>query len=256
MAILSIPLGIIALILLVWSLNGIGKKSDNGKKKDNDSYIIGIIAGLLLFFVSLGIYDEKESTGGLMSSEQSNQEQSARSERTASKNQAQHEIEEAEAKRKNENNKSIDEESSNSENVSKVREDNKNQNLEKQREAYQNWHNQIEARIQSIDTIWSALWTDGSPESINKLLKSLETEKSQLEAIKVPTELSAFHNQKLSAAQKRYVEWIDSRLQACQLYTRNANQQDITNELANGDGLKMRSNVEVSNVGRELGLSD
>ena len=97
MAILSIPLGIIALIVLVWSINGIGKKSDNGKKKDNDSYIIGIIAGLLLFFVSLGIYDEKESTGGLMSSEQSNQEQSARSERNSSKNQAQREVEEAEA---------------------------------------------------------------------------------------------------------------------------------------------------------------
>ena len=64
------------------------------------------------------------------------------------------------------------------------------------------------------------------------------------------------HKQKLNEAESRYNQWIDSKLKACQMKSNNGNQQDIIAEVARGDGLKLRSNVEVSTVGRELGISD
>ena len=281
-AILSIPIGIVAIMLFIWSINKMGEKPAKGKKKDDDTALIGIIASVVLFFVALGIFDGKESTGGIFASDNAAQEQSAQhsSDRNASKSEAQREVEEynkaaVEKARSGEsednsksqhdsssNDKENDDKSSSTNNLKDASETtvvnkaNQNKNLEKQQKAYQQWHAQIEARIQSIDTTWSALWNDNSTDSTGKLIKALEHEKEQLEAIKVPEELSATHKQRLNEAESRYHQWIDSKIKACQMKSNGSDQQDIVAEVARGDGMKLRSNVEVSAIGRELGLSD
>ena len=278
-AILSIPLGIISIILFAWSISKMGNKPSKGKKKDDDTALIEIIVSVILFFVALGIYDGSASTAGLFSSDNAAQEEAASysSDKNSEKSEAQREVEEynkaaVEKARSGENdegsnNKSNDKHSSNSENDSsasnkeandttKLNKSEQNKNLEKQQKAYQQWHAQIEARIQSIDTTWSALWNDNSTDSTEKLIKALEHEKTQLEAIKVPEELSAMHKQKLNEAENHYHQWIDSKLKVCQMKSSGSNEQDIIAEVARGDGLKLRSNVEVSTVGRELGISN
>ena len=72
----------------------------------------------------------------------------------------------------------------------------------------------------------------------------------------MPEELSATHKQRLNEAESRYHQWIDSKIKACQMKSNGSDQQDIVAEVARGDGMKLRSNVEVSAIGRELGLSD
>ena len=281
-AILSIPIGIVAIMLFIWSINKMGEKPAKGKKKDDDTALIGIIASVVLFFVALGIFDGKESTGGIFSSDNAAQEQSAQhsSDRNTSKSEAQREVEEynkaavekARSGESEDNSKSQhDSSSSNKENDDKsnetnnlkdasettvVNKANQNKNLEKQQKAYQQWHSQIEAKIQYVETTWSALWNDNSPDSIEKLSKVLENSKLQIEELKIPEELSAAHKQKLTEAVTRYVQWIDLYHQACRMKSNGANQQDISAEIARGDGLKLRSNVEIHNVGRDLGLSN
>lgn len=272
-AILSIPLGIIAIIGFIWSINSMSEKPAKGRKKDNDAALIGIIASVVLFFVALGIYDGIGSTAGLFGSDNAVQEQGAQSgTRNSSKSQAQREVEEAnraavekarsQAETENDSNSKGSNKSDSGTNVkdtndtSKVKSVNQKKYSEKQQKAFQDWKQKIEAKIQSAETTWSALWTDGSPESIGKLEKAFETTKEQLEDIKVPSELPAAHRQILSEAVNRYAQWLDSHRQACQMKLANGSQQDISNELARGDGLKLRSNVEIANVGRDLGLSD
>ncbi len=266
-AILSIPLGIIAIIGFIWSINSMSEKPAKGKKKDNDSALIGIIVSTVIFFVSLGIYDGTESTAGLFSGEETSQEQSSQrnsnEDSQSKKSEAQREVEQhnreaVEKAREKESDSNANAKADNTSNVQKVsNHSEQNINLDKQRKAYQDWRNQIESKIQSVETIWSALWTDGSAENIEKLIKSLETTKTQLEAIPVPAELSTTHRQLLNEAANRYGQWIVSRQKACQIKkSGDNNQQDITAEIALGDGLKLRSNVEISNVARELGLSD
>ena len=276
-SILSIPLGIISIIVFVWAINGMGSKPDKSsktaksKKKDNDSSIVGIIVSLVLFFVALGIYDSEGSTGGMFSSDNAAQEQSAQPSSESSKSQAQREVEEANraavekaAQNANKNNEQPTSAANNSTSNDNTANDSTSTskpvkvddaNLEKQREAYQNWYNQIEAKLNAVDTAWSALWPDNSPDAIAKLTKTLEMEKSQLASITVPNELSALHRQKLNDAARRYNEWIDSRLKACQMKSAGAGQQDLLNEMARGDGLKLQSNVEIKNIGRELGIN-
>ena len=273
MSILSIPLGVIAIAIFVWAINSDNSKKDSSKKKDNDSMIIGIIVSVVLFAIAVGIYDS-ESTGGLFGSD-SNQ-QAAQEHRMAvkAKNAAQQEVEEANkaavekaaknakdnANQSNNNDKQNKESATSAVDSSKVEkttdksDEKQNENLEKQREAYKNWFAQIDAKIQSTDTTWSALWTEHSPESVEKLIKALETEKSALEAIKMPSELSAQHRQRLNEAVKRYGEWIESRRKVCQMNQNKSSDSDITNELARGDGLKIQSKIEIANVGRELGM--
>ena len=83
-------------------------------------------------------------------------------------------------------------------------------------------------------------------------MKVLDKEQSELSEITVPAELSMLHRQILTDAMSRYYDWINSYRQACQMKSKGNAQQDIINELAKGDGFKLRSNVEISNVGREL----
>ena len=281
-AILSIPIGIIAIFLFIWSINKMGEKPAKGKKKDDDSALIGIIVSVVLFFVSLGIFDGSESTAGLFTESNSAQEQAAHhgDQSSSTKSEAQREVEEynkaaVEKARSGESNDSSksqnDKNSSNTENAeqsssttnlkeasetSVVNKAGQNKNLEKQQQAYQKWNTQLEAQLQVIDTTWSALWTDGSAESIEKLIKALDNSKVQLKELKVPEELSAAHKQKLTETLSRYVQWIDSYHKACQMKSSGSNQHDIIAEVARGDGLKLRSNVEVSSVGRELGISE
>lgn len=273
-AILSIPLGIISIILFAWSISKMGNKPSKGKKKDDDTALIEIIVSVILFFVALGIYDGSASTAGLFSSDNATQEEAASysGDKNSEKSEAQREVEEynkaaVEKARsgefeENSNNSNAAEKSGATTNLKEVNETTKldkseqNKNLEKQQKAYQQWRTQIEVRIQSIDTTWSALWNDNSTDSTEKLIKALEHEKTQLEAIKVPEELSAMHKQKLNEAENHYHQWIDSKLKACQMKSSKNNQQDIIAEVARGDGLKLRSNVEVSTVGRELGISN
>ena len=254
-ALLSIPLGIISIVMFIWAMNGTGAKPAKGKKKDNDSAIIGIIVSVLLFFVSIGIFDIDESTGGMFSQDNSTQQRSLHeSDKYSSQSQAQREVEEY--------NKSAvekarsDEDDSNNDSTSKaeLKEERRLESklTEAQRQAYQKWHAQVEAKVQSIDTIWSALWTDGSPESIEKLLKVLPKEQAELAEIKVPEELMTIHRQRLQEAMNHYNQWIESHLKACQIKSDGGNNQDILTEVAKGDGLKLRANVEISNVGNEL----
>ena len=270
MAVLSVILGIIAIIVFIWSINSMDSSSKKGKKKNSDSSIIGMLVGLVLFFVALGIYDG--SGGEIFSSSDSSQEESSSSSSRgsssgSSKNDAQREVEEAQRGASQSYDSSAVTNSSSSaahEPTDKNEETSaqstpvkvNDKNLEKQQEAYKKWYSQVEGRLQEIDTIWSALWTENSTESIAKLTKSLESEKTQFEAMKIPTELSAIHQKRLSESFKRYIDWIESRLKVCQMYSSGSSQQDMTNELARGDGLKLRSNVEISNIGRELGLSN
>ena len=263
-AILSIPLGIVSIGIFIWAMNGAGTKPANGKKKDNDSAIIGIIVSVLLFFVSIGIFDIDESTAGLSGSEQSAQQQSDRhrGDDHSEKSEAQREVEEynkaAVEKARHGDGQSNDNNSASNASTGSDKSSEKvnNQNdkvTEQQRKAYQQWYTQVDAKIQSIDTIWSALWNDSAADSVEKLIKVLEKEKTELAAIKVPEELSAFHRQRLNEAMSRYNDWIDSYSQACQMKMKGSNQQDIINEIAKGDGFKLRSKVEISNVGHELG---
>ena len=260
-AILSIPLGIISIIVFIWAMNGTGAKPSKGKKKDNDSAIIGIIVSVLLFFVSIGIFDIEESTAGLLGSENSTREQAAQhqSKRYSEKTEAQREVEEynkaavEKARHGNENNQSDSKAENADRDDSKVKDNKSDKDLEKQRQAYQQWYNQVEAKVQSIDTIRAALWNDNSPDSVEKLMKVIDKEKAELAEIKVPKELSTAHQQRLNEAMERYMQWLDSHHQACQMRVDGKNQQDILNEVAKGDGFKLRSNVEISNVGRELG---
>ena len=78
-AILSIPLGIVSIILFAWSINKMGNKpaKGKGKKKDDDTALIEIIVSVILFFVALGIYDGSASTAGLFSSDNAAQEEAA-----------------------------------------------------------------------------------------------------------------------------------------------------------------------------------
>ena len=279
-AILSIPVGIVAIILFIWSISKMGEKPAKGKKKDDDTALIGIIASVVLFFVALGIFDGKESTGGIFASDNIAQEQSDQrsSDRDSSKSDSQREVEEynkaavekARSGESNENanskNDDISKDNHNSgsstvvndpkeiNETSKTNKDDRNKNLDKQQKAYQQWHNQIETKIQSIETTWAALWNDNSPDSIEKLSTVLENSKVQLEELKIPEELSAVHRQRLNESVQRYVQWIESHHKACQMKSSNNSQQDIMAEIARGDGLKLRSNVEISNIGRELGL--
>ena len=279
-AILSIPLGIISIIVFIWAINQTSEKPAKGKKKDNDTTIIGVIVSVILLFVSLGIYDGKESTAGLFASDNTAQEESSRRdrERNSTKSEAQREVEEhnkstaenahsrddkPNSKDNGNSNKSDNHEnfntSDNRKNINettKAEDADQNKNLEKQQNAYQEWYNQVETKIQTIENIWTALWNDNSPENINKLIKALETEKTQLIEIKVPEELSATHRQKLMESMDRYSKWIDFHIQACQTKLQNINSPDITGKIAQGDGLKLQSNVEISNVGRELGISN
>ena len=262
-ALLSIPLGIISIMVFIWSMNGTGAKPEKGKKKDNDSAIIGIIVSVLLFFVSIGIFDIDESTGGMFSQDNSSQQRSLHeSEKYSSQSQAQREVEEynksAVEKARNSDDQSNNDTKSDTkveekEDKVKSQDNQQNKNLEEQRQAYQKWHTQVEAKVQSIDTIWSALWIDGSPESIEKLIKALHKGQAELAEIKVPGELTAMHRQRLIEAMGHYNQWIDSHLQACQMKSTSSN-QDIITEVAKGDGLKLRANVEVSNVGNELNI--
>ena len=261
-ALLSIPLGIISIVVFIWAMNGAGTKPAKGKKKDNDSAIIGIIISVLLFFVSIGIFDFDESTGGMFGGQDNSaQERSLHeSEKYSSQSQAQREVEEynksAVEKARNSDNQSNDNAQSNSkvEDSSNIKDNQQNKNLEEQQKAYQKWHTQIEAKIQAIDTIWSALWTDGSHESIEKLVKALNKEQLELAEIKVPEDLTMIHRQKLTEAMDHYNQWINSHLQACQMKVNGSSQQDMLAEVAKGDGLKLRANVEVSNVGNELNI--
>ena len=263
-ALLSIPLGIISIMIFIWAMNGAGTKPAKGKKKDNDSAIIGIIVSVLLFFVSIGIFDIDESTGGMFSQDNSTQQRSLHeSEKYSSQSQAQREVEEynkstvEKARNGDETDQSQAENQSDTkteEDKSKVKDNQQNKNLEEQQKAYQKWHTQIEAKVQAINTIWSALWIDGTPESIEKLIKVLPKEKSELTSIKVPEELMVMHKQRLSEAMNHYNQWIDSYLQACQMKSNGSSNQDIITEVAKGDGSKLRANVEISNVGNELNI--
>ena len=273
-AILSIPLGIISIILFAWSISKMGNKPSKGKKKDDDTALIEIIVSVILFFVALGIYDGSASTAGLFNSDNAAQEEAASysSDKNSEKSEAQREVEEynkaavekarSGESEENSNNSNATAKSEATTNLKEANETTKldkseqNKNLEKQQKAYQQWRAQIEARIQSIDTTWSALWNDNSTDNTEKLIKALEHEKTQLEAIKVPEELSAMHKQKLNETESHYHQWIDSKLKACQMKSSKGNQQDIIAEVARGDGLKLRSNVEVSTIGRELGISN
>ena len=263
-ALLSIPLGIISIVMFIWAMNGTGAKPAKGKKKDNDSAIIGIIVSVLLFFVSIGIFDIDESTGGMFSQDNSTQQRSLHeSDKYSSQSQAQREVEEY--------NKSAVEKARNGEDKSEGEPDKAAQTkqekdsvvdttqqqskpTEAQRQAYQKWHTRVEAKVQAIETIWSALWTDGSPESIEKLTKALQKEQSELAEIKVPEELTAMHRQRLLEAMNHYNQWIESHLRACQMKSGGGSNQDILTEVAKGDGLKLRANVEISNVGNELNI--
>ena len=253
-ALLSIPIGIISIVVFIWAMNGTGAKPAKGKKKDNDSAIIGIIVSVLLFFVSIGIFDIDESTGGMFIQDNSTQQPSLHeSEKYSSQSQAQREVEEynksAVEKARNGEEKS-DSESGKAE-VKEARQP-QSKPTEEQRQAYQKWHTQIESKVQSIETIWSALWTDSSPESIEKLIIALHREQAELAALKVPEELSPLHRQRLTEAMSHYDQWLGSHLKACQMKSGNGSNQDILTEVAKGDGLKLRANVEISNVGSEL----
>ena len=256
-ALLSIPIGIISIVVFIWAMNGTGAKPAKGKKKDNDSAIIGIIVSVLLFFVSIGIFDIDESTGGMFSQDNSTQQPSLHeSEKYSSQSQAQREVEEynksAVEKARSGEDKSGGEQTKQDKDNAVDRQQTKP--TEAQRQAYQKWHTQIEAKVQSIDTIWSALWTDGSPESIEKLTKVLHKEQTELLEIKVPEELTAMHRQRLNEAMEHYNQWIESHLRACQMKSSSGGNQDILTEVAKGDGLKLRANVEISNVGTELNI--
>ena len=244
LSMLSIPLGIIAIIVFIWSINSMDSKSTKGKKTNNSS-MIGIVVGFILLFAALGLYDE--SSTKFFASENSSQEQGKATVRDSTN-----------LSQGDEKNSASHDESKNKDNHKDKADENSNkpsdENLKEQQDAYQKWYNQLENRLQSIETTWSALWTDNSPEAIEKLLKSLEHEKTQLESLKIPTELSSLYRQQLTDAMRRYMEWVDLRIKVCQMHSSGKNQQDITNEIARGDGLKIRSNIEVSNVGRELGL--
>ena len=263
-ALLSIPLGIVSIMVFIWAMNGAGTKPEKGKKKDNDSAIIGIIVSVLLFFVSIGIFDIDESTGGMFSQDNSSQQRSLHeSEKYSSQSQAQREVEEHNkaAVDKARNGDDKDQSQTNNQSNDKVEEDKnkinnnqQNKNLEEQQKVYQKWHTQIEAKIQAINTIWSALWTDGTPESIEKLIKVLPKEQVELSNIKVPEELATMHRQRLAEAMNHYNQWINSYLQACQMKSNGSSDQDIINEVAKGDGSKLRANVEISNVGNELNI--
>ena len=261
-ALLSIPLGISSIVMFIWAMNGTGAKSGKGKKKDNDSAIIGIIVSVLLFFVSIGIFDIDESTGGMFSQDNSTQQHSLHeSDKYSSQSQAQREVEEynksavekaRSGEEKSDNNSDSKVESK--EDKEKVQDKQQSKNLEEQRQAYQKWYAQIEAKVQSIDTIWTALWTDGSPESLDKLTKVLHKEQTELAEIKVPTELSALHRQRLVEAMSHYNQWLEAHLRACQIKSGGGSNQEILTEVAKGDGLKLRANVEISNVGSELNI--
>ncbi len=263
-AIFSIPLGIISIVIFGYAINKMGDKPASGKKKDDDTAMIEIIVSVVLFFVSLGIFDIKESTAGLYNPSAPQQAERS-SERNESKSDAQKEVEEynkatVEKARSGENdgNEKSNDKSVNykdAADTTKLDKEGQNKNLEQQQKAYQKWKMQIEARLQSIDTTWSALWID-SPNDIEKLTKALEHEKNQLAEIKIPEELSVAHRNRLNESANRYIQWIDSKLKACQMKLNNSNQNDIVAEVAKGDGLKIRSNVEISAVGRELGLSE
>ena len=281
-AILSIPIGIVAIMLFIWSINKMSEKPAKGKKKDDDTALIGIIASVVLFFVALGIFDGKESTGGFFASDNAAQEQSVQhsSDRNTSKSEAQREVEEynksaVEKARSGEsgddsksqhdisdNNNDSNDQSNSTTNLKEASETtvinktNQTKNMEKQQKAYQQWHSQIEVKIQYVETTWSALWNDNSSDNIEKLIKVLENSKVQIKELKIPEELSAAHKQKLTEAVTRYIQWIDLYHQACRMKSNGANQQDISAEIARGDGLKLRSNVEIDNVGRNLGLSN
>ena len=263
-ALLSIPLGIISIMVFIWAMNGTGTKYAKGKKKDNDSAIIGIIVSVLLFFVSIGIFDVDESTGGMFNQDNSTQQRSLHeSEKYSSQSQAQREVEEynksaVEKSRNGDDNSqsqtSEQPDTKTEEDKGKIKDNQQNKNIEEQQKAYQKWHTQIEAKVQAINTIWSALWIDGTPESIEKLIKVLPKEKSELTSIKVPEELMVIHKQRLSEAMNHYNQWINSYLKACQMKSNNQNNQDIITEVAKGDGSKLRANVEISNVGNELNI--
>ena len=262
-ALLSIPLGIISIMMFIWAMNGTGAKPAKGKKKDNDSAIIGIIISVLLFFVSIGIFDIDESTGGMFSQDNSTQQPSLHeSEKYSSQSQAQREVEEYNKSAVEKARSGEDKSDSESDKMAQTKEEKssvvdrqqQNKPTEEQRQAYQKWHAQVEAKVQSIDTIWSALWTDGSSESIEKLVKVLQKEQSELVEIKVPEELTAMHRQRLTEAMEHYNQWIESHLRACQMKSSGGGNQDILTEVAKGDGLKLRANVEVSNVDSELNI--
>ena len=258
-ALLSIPLGIISIIVFIWAINGTGAKPAKGKKKDNDSAIIGIIVSLLLFFVSIGIFDSEESTGGMFKQDNSKQGSSLHeSERYSSQSQVQRKTEgsneSAEKNGQSKNENQADSKADTKDEKSKVDSNQQNQNLEEQRKAYQKWQIQIESKVQTINTIWSALWTEGSPESIDKLTKALHKEQAELAEIKVPAELSTIYRQRLTEAMQHYNQWIDFYLKACQMKVNGSSNQDIISEVAKGDGLRLRANVEISNVGNELNI--
>ena len=260
-AILSIPLGIISIILFGYAVNKMGNKPSTGKKKDDDTAMVEIIVSVVLFFVALGIFDSKLSTGGLFNFD-SPTEQSKSAQRVESaekKSDAQRELEEynkaAVEKARSNSNENKNSNLKDSPQTTKLDKESQQKNLEEQRKAYQKWKLQIDARILSIDTTWSALWIDTATD-FDKLIRALEHEKSQLEEIKIPEELSSIHKQKLNDAANRYSQWIDSNLKACEMKISKVNQNEIIAEVSRGDGYKIRSNVEISAVGRELGISD
>lgn len=256
-AILSIPLGIISIIIFIWSMNAMSDKPAKGKKKDNDSSLIGIIASVVIFFVALGIYDGKESTGDLFSSDEPSQERSYQSGGESKNNSdralEEHNKEAMEKAAKNSGNESVN--LKDAQETTRVDGASQNKNLEAQQKAFEKWYLQLDAKLETIETSRSALWSDNSKASTEKLLNVLETSKLQLAEIKIPDELSAFHKQKLSEAMKRYDQWLDSYKKACQMRLAGNDQQNILSEVARGDGLKMQSNIEIGNVGRELGLA-
>ena len=262
MAILSIILGIISIAVFIWSINAMDSTSTKGKKKNNDSSIIGILVGLFLFFVSLGIYDGSGIT--IFSSSDNAQEQSSSSERRnssssskSSKSDAQREVEESQARQSQSGESSTPSDSSISEDFEQSKPVKIDEKTRKQmQDAFQKWNSQLESQLQSIDTTWSALWADNSSEAVEKLIKTLENAKTQLNALQVPAELVPMHRQRLHDAVKRYNDWLDVRLKVCQMHLTGAKNQDILNELARGDSLKLRSNVEISTVGRELGINN
>lgn len=269
-AILSIPLGLISIILFGYAINSMSDKPAKGQKKDDDTALIQIIASVVLFFVSLGIFDAKESTGGLYNPNAPSQRstQAVEEQNTKPKSEAQKEVEEynkAVMEQANQNsnsnsnsnsnqnsNQSSNESSNQNSNESKI--DKESIDIEKQRQAFQKWKLQLDSRLMSIDTTWSALWNDSN--DFDKINKAIENEKTLLLNIKIPEELSNVYRQQLIVITNRYVKWLDSKLKACNLKSSNANANDIVAELARGDGFKIRANVEVSTISRALGLTD
>ena len=276
-AILSIPLGIISIIGFVWSFNVMSEDPkaarDKNKKKDNDSALIGIIVSTILFFVALGIYDGKESTAGLFASENAAQEQSAQdssSKTSSKKSQAELEVEEANKEKMEKAQSRSNDEDENSQakgqsdsiasnefnDTTKLEDASHNKDLEKQQKAYKEWRNQMDSKIKSIDLTWATLWKDSEPDSLEKLMKVLDSTKDQIKEIKIPDELSAAHRQRLTKSTARYVEWIESRYQACKMVSdgKDRDAEDVFSTVSKGDGLKLQSNVDVSNISRELEL--